>query len=261
MENEVKPGTSQNAESGEVPPSTPKSEEVKGVVAFGNHGDMKFENHLQLSQAAQLAIQMKMVPDHLAKEGFKAVMAAMIFCRQFNLPDKAMNQMAFIKGKLTQFGSLVTGIAETHPEFGDKEEFWVDEKGERICAASLNLAAKAFAAVCRVKPNTATVWSEYVFTMEDASVAGLYPPTKWNYEGKIRVGKIPDTDSPWLKYPKDMMMHKARARALYSNYASVLNGVQYHEDVLEVIADRDVTPEKPVSLTDEEAEALLQKNA
>lgn len=260
MENnsEVKPGTP-NAEQSEVPPAAPKSNVI--LVGIGDKGEFDFKNQIELSQSARFSMQMKLVPDHLSKEGVTAVMAAMVFCKQFNLPAKAMNQMAFIKGKLTQFGSLVTGIAETHPAFGEKEEFWIDSEGNRICSDNKNLTARSFAAVCRVKPKTTTVWSEYTFTMNDADQAGLYPPTKWNYVDRQRVGKIPDEDSPWLKYTKDMLMHKARARALNANYASVLNGVQYHEDVREVFEERDAEPVKQQDpVTDEEVSELLAKN-
>jgi len=204
-------------------------EEVKTVtvkpIGIGSHGDLMFSDHTELSRAANLMMKLKMAPEHLRKEGVEAVAAAMLFCRQFGLPDKAMGEMAWVKGKLTQFGSLVTALAERHPQYGDKREFFLDEEQEVICSTNKNLHKAAWAAVCIVNKKGSQISNEYVFTIDDARKAGLL------------------SNPTWEKYTKDMLMHKARARALRSNYASALNGVAYHEDVMEAF-EKDVTPPK-----------------
>lgn len=196
------------------------------LVPISNEGKFLFSNQQELGKAAALAIQMRNVPEHLIKEGREAVMSAMIMCKQFGLPDKAMNEMAFVKGKLTCYGSLVTALAERHEEYGEKQEFFVDEKQNVICSENKNLNAPVYAAVVKVKKKNSNVWSEYYFTIDEAKQAGLLTEKTF-------------AESPWRKYTKEMLSHKARARALRAEYASALNGIEYHEDVQEIY---DVTP-------------------
>lgn len=190
---------------------------AKVLVPISERGAFIFGNHTELAQAAQMLMKLKIAPDHLRKEGVEAVGAAMIFCRQFGLPDKAMNEMAWVKGKLTQFGSLVTALAERHHQYGEKREFFLDEKQDEICSRNKNLNAKVWAAVAQIRKKGQEHWTEFYFTMDEAQTAELMGnPT-------------------WKKYPKDMLMHKARARAFKAEYASALNGVDYHEDVVEAL--------------------------
>jgi len=200
-------------------------------VRITEKGLFEFNNQQELAQAAQMMIRIKEAPEHLSKEGYHAVAAALLFCKQFNLPQKAMNQMAFIKGKLSAFGSLVIAIAEKHPLYGDKREFFVDENGEEICTKNKNLKAHVYAAVVQIKRKNSEFMNEYVFSVDDADRAGLLEPLK--RDGTLVL------DSPWIKYRKDMLMHRARKRALTSEYASALEGVDYYETMADI---RDVTP-------------------
>lgn len=214
----------------EQPEEQPKKKPAP-VVSVDEKGLWAFTNHIELRAAASMMVQTKYAPQHLRNEGPEAVAAAMLFCKQYGLPQKCMNQLAFIKGKLSAYGSLVTALAERHPEYGQKREFYIDENCEEICVKNKNLKAPIWAAVVQVKKKGYQQWNEYVFSMDDASQAGLDKPTK-------RSGEI-NSDSPWIKYTKDMLMHKARKRALNAEYASAIEGVEYYEDIREV---KDVTP-------------------
>lgn len=202
------------------------------VVKFDKDGAPQFADHTELSIVAQYMISIRAVPEHLKTEGLEAVKSALQLCRQLSLPDRCMNEMAYVKGKLTCFGSLVTALAERAPNYGEKKEFFVDEEGNEICVKNKNLKAKVWAAVCQIKKKGDSEWSEYVFSVDDAFTAGLLTDkTK--------------PDSGWIKYMKDMLMHKARARGLRSNYASALNGINYLEDIQEALewrSAKDVTP-------------------
>jgi hypothetical protein len=197
----------------------PEKTDAVNIVPIDEKGLLTFSSQIELGRAASIAIQLELAPDHLRKEGRAAVGAAMILCKQYNLPQKAMNQMAWIKGKLTCFGSLVTALAERHPMYGEKQEFFVDEVGEKICSANKNLKAKPWAAVVQIKKRESDVWTEYYFTYDDVEVAGLAKNAK--------------PESAWSRYFRDMMMHKARSRALRSEYASALEGIDYHEDQMD----------------------------
>lgn len=212
---------SQAAESAAAQSNT-ETKKSSVIVPITNGGMMTFKNQIELGNAARMLIQMNLAPNHLKQEGPTAVMAALVMCRQFNLPDTAMNEMAYVKGKLTCFGSLVTALAERHPEYGEKEEFFIDENCERICVANKNLKAMPWASVIRIRKKGSDIWNEYFFSLDDAHQAGLLTETT-------------KRDSGWVKYTKDLLMHKSKSRALKANYASALNGVNYHEDVVEVI--------------------------
>lgn len=200
------------------------------IVKINEKGLFDFRDHVELGHAALMLIQTKHAPDHLSREGKLAVASALILCKQFGLPQKAMNQMAFIKGKLTCYGSLVTALAERHPEYGAKREYFVDENCDEICVKNKNLKAEVFAAVVEIKKKSDNHWTQYFFSIEDAQTAGL-------------ITNNTKADSGWKKYFKDMLMHKARKRALQSEYASALEGIEYHEDVATIDTARDVTPD------------------
>lgn len=209
--------------------------QVPITVGFNSQGRIAFSNQQELGTAARLAIQMNLAPDHLKKEGLQAVMSAMVMCRQLGLIDAAMNKLAYVKGKLVPFGSLVTAIAETHPEYGEREDFFLDDKQERISVANKNLNALPWAAVVRNRKKNSTIWNEYFFTILEAEQAGLYT-------------KNTKPDSGWMKYTKDMLFYKANKRMLDANYASVSAGLDTYEDIREVY---DVTPGKETTSTDD----------
>ncbi len=193
----------------------PKTPPPATIIPIGDDGHLTFSNAVELRNAASIALQTRLVPDNLKKEGIEAIAAAMMVCKQYNLPQKAMNQMAFIKGRITCYGSLVTALAERHPAYGEKREFFLDKEQNRICSENKNLNAEMWAAVVQIKKKGADDWNEYFFTMEDAKKAGII-------------------ENVWKTYPKDMAMHKARKRALNAEYASSIEGIEYHEDLREV---------------------------
>lgn len=209
-----------------------KQQQQQIIVPVKKTGDLDFNNHLELAQAATVMIRTRLAPPSLIKEGKEAVMAALLACKQFELPQKSMNQMAFIKDRITFYGYLVQGIAERHPQYGEKREYHLDADMEMICVQNKNLNKAPWAAVVEIRKKDSQVWNQYFFTADEAEAANLYK------------------NSVWKTYPKDMLMHKARKRALYAEYASVLEGVDYHEDVREAI---DVVP---VRGSTENADAL-----
>jgi len=202
---------------------TPPAPAEQKLVKVDDKGIFTFTNQIELADAATMMIRTQLAPKHLRDEGKEAVAAALILCKQFNLPQKSMGQMAFIKGKITCFGSLVTALAERHPRYGDKKEFCVAADGKKISSDNENLSAPVWAYVVQIRKKDSDVWNEYFFSVDDAKAAGLSSDT-------------------WNKYKRDMLGHKARSRAFRAEYASALEGIDYHEDVLEAFTMKDVTP-------------------
>lgn len=213
--------------------ANPPQQEIKQktaevLVPVNDEGSFSFNNNMELANATTMAIKLRIAPPHLIAEGREAVGAALMFCKQFRLPQKAMGQMAFIKGRIVPFGSLYVALAQRHLDFGDQEEFFIDEKYERIGVENKNPNAAPWAAVIRVQKKNSRFLNETIFSVEDAALAGLLTD-------KTR------SDSTWIKYLKDMLKWKCLTRAYKIAYASTLEGIDCYEDVIEAL-EKDVTP-------------------
>jgi hypothetical protein len=192
---------------------------IPTVIDISKEGP-RFDNQQELANAARLMIKVKMAPTHLVREGVEAVMSALLFIKQFHLPLTAMNEIGFVKGRVTVYGSLFTALAERHEQYGDHEHFFVTKEGDRISSDNKNLGSIPWAHVTKIRKKGSDIWNEYYFSIEDAEQAGL-------------LTKNTSQDSAWLKYTKDLLFHKSKNRALKANYASALNGALYHEDFVE----------------------------
>lgn len=202
-----------------------------------------YKNEQELGQAARLVMAMKLAPAHLIKEGIEAVMSAITVCNNLQIGYTAMQKMFYYKGNITVFGEVYIGLAQRDSNYGDVKEFWIDENYQEVNLKNKNLG-KEWAAIVGVKPKNATEMSFYHFTIDDAKKADLYPATKTKWVNNKPEGKEPSPDSPWNKYTKDMLMWKARTRAMKAHYSKSLQGIDCYEDIRESIDLRDVTPPK-----------------
>jgi hypothetical protein len=200
------------------------------VCKINKDGNFAFTNHHELGAAAKMAMSMQLAPPDLKAMGFEAVASALMFCQQFGLKHKAMNKMAYIKGKICPHSSLYTALAQKHPEWGEQRVFYVDKESKEICIKNENLTNEVFACVIQIKTKGRDYWNEYYFTMDDAKKAKLLTTST-------------KPDSVWSKYTKDMLYHKCKKRAYDAEYASALEGVDMFEDIKEVY-ETDVTPSR-----------------
>lgn len=202
---------------------TEVNEEPKNqiMVPIDKDGVMGFSNQVELGSAARFAITMQLAPDHLRKNkdgsaNIVGVMAALMMCKQRNLPMSAMNDMAFIKGKLQCYGKLTTAFCETHPEYGEHITYFINEKQDIICLDNKNLKDVPWACVVRARKKNQTDWREFVFSVDDAEQAGL-------------LTKNTKPDSGWIKYLKDLLYNKVKNRFQGEFYASSLVGVNHYD--------------------------------
>lgn len=203
------------------------------IVKIDESGNYVFNSQLDLGRAALLCMQKAIAPPDLIAKGQTAVAAALVMCKQFNLPQQAMNEMAFVNGRIQVHSKLYTALAQRHPLYGEDEIFEITEKQERRCVDNKNLHEPTWGVVIRVRKKGSNFLNEYVFTMDDAERAGLLDPRK-------RDGSK-NNDSAWLKYTRDMLYHKCKFRAYGREYASSLEGIEMFEDRYEPTT-RDVTP-------------------
>jgi len=204
--------------------TTPVKKEI--IVGIDKEGTLDFTNQLELGSAARFVITMKLAPESLRTQkdskgnyvdNIPAVMAALTLCRQRRLPFSAMNEMGFVKGKLTCYGSLTTAFCEKHPEYGEQKIYSINEKQEIICLNNKNLKDIPWACVIQSRKKNSEIWNEYVFSVDDAETAGL-------------LTKNTKPDSGWIKYVKDLLYNKAKNRMQRADYASALVGINDHED-------------------------------
>lgn len=156
---------------------------------------------------------MKLAPEHLRKDGVEIVMSALTICKQYRLPLSAMNEMMNVRGKVGVFGTLVTALCQRHPDYGELKVQYVSADQEVICLKNKNLNAKVWAAVISVRKKGHEEWNEYFFTEDEAKTAGLL------------------TNGVYTKYLKDMLYHKAKWRAMNTEYASALKGLESAENM------------------------------
>lgn len=203
--------------------SEEQQEPKQALVLFNQNGLVEFKDHSELAKAASLLISLKVAPDHF-KGDQKAVMAAMTFCRQYNLPYSALNELAWIKGKIGAFGSLYTALAQRHPQYGDMVVLYTDEQMNVISLENKNLNADVWSCVIRIKKKGDELWKEYFFTKDEAKTAGLL------------------SNNTYQKYLKTMLYHRAKVRAFSTEYASALNGVESAEILMQEQEIKDVSP-------------------
>lgn len=137
----------------------------------------------------------------------------------------ALNNMYYIKGKLTIFGELPRAIAERTMQVQEFKVYAVDKELLEICLKNKNLNADPFAGVCEVQRKGRSL-KQYTYTIDEAKKAGQYPP-------KRRDGSIND-DSPWEKATRVMLMRKAQAMAVKFEFPDSLLGVgiaEYDHDL------------------------------
>lgn len=210
-------------------------QQQKILVPMDNESRFIYKNQDDLKLAARWAMVQKLAPKQLIDEGVEAVMTAISMCHERNLPYSAMQKMFYYKGNITVYGTLFMAMAENHPQYGEKVEFWIDKEYKKVCLENKNFGQE-WAAVVGVKRKD---WQDFTythFTLDDARSAKLYPASE---------------HSPWVKYTKDMLMWKARVRAYKACYAESFEGLECYEDVKEALESRDVTPRDTAKLLNE----------
>lgn len=175
---------------------------------------------MNLSEATRIA-------DGLLKSGciprqydsVPKILMGMQVLSQLGLPNIAcLPKLAIINGAYSLWGEGPKALCQ--PEIEDFDEFWFDEKYEKICFENKNLGETVSGALCRVKRKGIPTWVERTFTVGDAVNANLW-------------GKV----GPWKQYPKRMLQMKARGWVLKDAFPDKLMGASIAEYEHDVIVD------------------------
>jgi len=176
-------------------------------LEINKKGDIEIDSRERLNAAADFCIKTGLAPETLRSKGLPAVASAILLCKQIGLSLKAMNNMYYIRGQIHFFGYLLNTIAMKSPNYDKTKYFFLNKEGEIISYKNKNLNTDIDACVFLVKTKSSEEWNEYFYTKDMALKAGLLK------------------NQTYTKHLGDMLMHRAKARALYNEFPDVLNGV------------------------------------
>ena len=180
----------------------------------------------QAMQVSELLAQSQYVPQSLrGKPG--DILAAIMYGAEVGLtPMISLQSIAVINGRPALWGDAVMALLLSHPKFDGLHEEWTGE-GEN------------FTAVCELKRKGIDSPFFGTFSVDDAKKAGL-------------LGK----GGTWQTYPRDMLMWKARHRAIRQGFADMLKGLMMAEDIQgEWTATSTAHKSKLVSILESKAKA------
>ncbi len=122
-------------------------------------------------------------------------------------PQPALQNICMINGSPYLFGDLPMTLARMTGELLDCKVFVCDADYKEIGFENKNVNAEPFAGFCIIS-RKGREKKTFAFSVEDAKAAGL-----WNKKS-----------SPWITYPKIMLMRRALGTALKFEFADALKG-------------------------------------
>lgn len=211
----------------EKPPIKEKIAVTKAVVATGKQESLTpYQMRSDGSLALNTIDEQLRFADTLIRQGMisstfttpQQVVVAMQWAKTMRMEVmSALRLMYVVDGRPCLWGDGPLMLVQRSGELESIIEFFVDEKGERICSESKNLASPVWGSVTQVWKKGDPRMQEDFFSVEDLKRAGLET---------TRAGKKKET---WLKFERIMMRMKARTMALKSKFANHVNGVPVAE--------------------------------
>jgi len=187
---------------------------------------------------AQYYVRGKMIPAHY--ETPEQVLTGMQFARELGLkPLTALKNIAVINGTPSLWGDLPLALVRGSGFLEDIDEYFLNEKLERI--EIKNLRDDVFAAVCRVKRKGDSRARDFTWTKDDTNRAKL--------SGK----------GVWVQYKPIMMKRKARALALKDVFPDVIAGVAIAEYDYNVMPEGASSMKVEMNRDKEEVQSLNER--
>lgn len=191
------------------------------------------------------------------------VMVAVMMGLELGLnPATAIQNIGVVEGTPAPYGTIVLALARRSPQWVEEAyQEWFELNGERIMDPhDLDEDATKWPAnlraVCVVQRLGGQVRQES-FSVGRAIQAGLWMRTS---QGGKKM--------PWSAYPADMLMWKARARAIRPTFSDVLKGCHVYEDLRDQKREekliRDTAPAEdraPPQAALSHSDAILQQGA
>ncbi len=184
-------------------------------ATINEQGMVDFKSAEELFNTAKILIALGAVPDRFKDP--RKLTGPLFFLAQHKRPYSFLRLIAEIQGSMCIFAEGLPALGQQDPNYGDIEEFHIDENGKRI--DENNPKAEVYAAVVKVRRKTSSIWSTYMFSKYDALKANLFK------------------NPVWKSYPKDMLLHRARARAYKAQYPNALLGLDVYEDRIDIMKE------------------------
>ena len=202
--------------------------ETKLAKVNYENGLVKLDNLESAYRFAKYVIASGLAPKSMTKP--ESVLVAFQHGAELGLkPMQSLKSIAVINGVPSVFGKAATGLVMQSGKCILHEE-WYEGEGENLIA------------FCKVKRKGLESIKVGQFSMKDAKRAGLLDKSGELYK----------------KYPQDMIMYKARARA-YAIFGDVLCGLPIYEDYLDVPVERKSITEEPESSEDTLFDEILEQ--
>ena len=174
-------------------------------------------------------------------------------CKSYGDVVLAIKHMYFIKGQVHFFGDLPLSIVQQSGQLESIEEYFIDEKYQRICLANQNLTAPILSAVCIIKRKGQDT-KEFTLTREDLKISGGVQGKDGEWHFKKKDGE----SITWKRYPKIHWTRRLRGYALKFVFPDILKGVgiDEYDRPKEREAEREDTEVKAVHKAIKEAYAV-----
>lgn len=190
--------------------SEEKKQDEKQSVIISESGSMKAQ-----TVQAQLALANVYVKSGTLPKGYdtpEKVVAASQMAIELGLkPLTGLKNIAVINGTPSLWGDAPLGLVKASGKLEYIEEYFLDDKQEKICIENKNLDANIFAAVCKTKRKGEPIEKISIFTKKDVEKMGV-------------AGR-----DVWTKHFAIMIKRKARAISLKDNFPDILMGVSIAE--------------------------------
>lgn len=198
----------------------------------------------------QTAFAARLIAEKMVSDTFKTASQLVIgfqYAKSLKLdPILAVRLMYVVNGRPCLYGEGPLSLCQRSGLVEKIEEFYLNEKMDRISVENKNLKDAAFASVTRIWRKGDSLPQEDFFTLEDLARAG------------VNLGKDGKKKDVWDKWERLMLRYKARTMALRSKFADVIAGIPIAE------YDEHFTPEAPVmkevkSTVADEINTLIEK--
>lgn len=202
--------------------------DVEKVVEKPQFDIMESGTYKPKNLAAILFLADKYLKAGLAPSTFDTVgklFIALQYCYRLNrTPETTLPYLYVLKGAVTAWGPLPLSLVRASGNLKYFREFCVDSEYNEICIANKNLDKDPFAGVFEYQREGEEI-KQKTFSVRDAERAGLL------------------SRDTYKKYPQDMLIARARARALRYDFADSLSGLAITpEQSLNEFQEKDVTP-------------------
>lgn len=209
-----------------VEPAEPQKDDTTAlrVMQVGRRG-VSIDNYETLWKMAQMIHKSGLAPKSLGSAS--KIAAAIQTGLELDVPPMAaLRGIAVINGTPTIYGDLGTALVRSSGELEDFVEYFEGSPYE-----------DDFTAVCSLKRRGVRTAVTGRFSVGDAKSAHLWE--KRGYNGK---------ETPWITYPKRMLMWRARSWAYRDGFADVLSGLMFFEEARDIPTrePREVEFEEPI---------------